>query len=66
MDPDKILVLKSWPVPKTLKELKSFLGFAGYYRKFIQRYSGITKPLNDLTRGFVPTSKSRSKPGDQQ
>uniref|UniRef100_A0A3P8UAF7 Gypsy retrotransposon integrase-like protein 1 n=1 Tax=Amphiprion percula TaxID=161767 RepID=A0A3P8UAF7_AMPPE len=58
-DPDKILTLKSWPVPRNLKELKSFLGFAGYYRRFIKGYSAIAKPLNELTRGYAPTSKSR-------
>lgn len=56
-DPDKISALKSWPVPRTLKELRSFLGFAGYYRRFIKGYSAIAKPLNDLTRGYAPTSK---------
>lgn len=60
-DPDKITALKSWPVPKTLKELKSFLGFAGYYRRFIQGYAAIAKPLNNLTRGYAPTSKSKAK-----
>ncbi|XP_078787638.1 retrovirus-related Pol polyprotein from transposon 297 [Oryzias latipes] len=50
-DPEKIDALKSWPIPQTLKELRSFLGFAGYYRRFIQGYAAIAKPLNDLTRG---------------
>uniref|UniRef100_A0A3Q1EKL9 Gypsy retrotransposon integrase-like protein 1 n=1 Tax=Acanthochromis polyacanthus TaxID=80966 RepID=A0A3Q1EKL9_9TELE len=58
-DPDKIHALKSWPVPRNLKELKSFLGFAGYYRRFIKGYSAIARPLNELTRGYVPTSRSR-------
>lgn len=31
-DPEKIASIKSWPIPKTLKQLRSFLGFAGYYR----------------------------------
>uniref|UniRef100_A0AAV2M951 ribonuclease H n=1 Tax=Knipowitschia caucasica TaxID=637954 RepID=A0AAV2M951_KNICA len=61
-DPDKLQALKSWPVPKTLKELRSFLGFAGYYRRFIKSYAAIAKPLNDLTRGYAPTSKNRAKP----
>lgn len=60
-DPDKILALKSWPIPRTLKELKSFLGFAGYYRRFIKGYSAIAKPLNDLTRGYIPTTKTQRK-----
>ncbi|XP_028324387.1 uncharacterized protein LOC114476724 [Gouania willdenowi] len=60
-DPDKILALKSWPIPRTLKEVKSFLGFAGYYRRFIKGYSAIAKPLNDLTRGYTPTSKAQKR-----
>ncbi|KAL3987009.1 ubiquitin carboxyl-terminal hydrolase 12/46 [Sarotherodon galilaeus] len=56
-DPDKIETLKSWPVPKNLKELRSFLGFAGYYRRFIQGYSNIVKPLHDLTAGYPPSQR---------
>ncbi|KAL3967235.1 hypothetical protein ACER0C_029268 [Sarotherodon galilaeus] len=56
-DPDKISTLTSWPVPKNLKELRSFLGFAGYYRRFVQGYSAIVKPLHDLTAGYPPSQK---------
>lgn len=44
-DPEKIETLKTWPYPKTLQELRSFLGFSDYYRRFIQDYSSIVKPL---------------------
>lgn len=54
-DPEKISALKSWPVPRTLKELRSFLGFAGYYRRFIHGYAAIAKPLNHLTKGYTPS-----------
>lgn len=47
-DPQKIEKVKNWPTPKTVKELKSFLGFCGYYRRFIQNYSEITRPLDTL------------------
>lgn len=57
-DPEKTNALKTWPIPKTLKELKSFLGFAGYYRRFIKDYSALVKPLNELTRGYPPLRKS--------
>ncbi|KAK7921985.1 hypothetical protein WMY93_008887 [Mugilogobius chulae] len=60
-DPEKVSALKSWPTPRTLKELKSFLGFAGYYRKFIRGYSAIAKPLNDLTKGYTPSRRSAQK-----
>ncbi len=58
-DPEKVAVLKTWPVPKNLKELRSFLGFSGYYRRFIQDYAAIVKPLNDLTSGYPPLRKGR-------
>ena len=57
-DPQKIEALKTWPIPKNLKRLRSFLGFAGYYRRFIHNYSKIVKPLNDLTAGYPPLRKS--------
>lgn len=46
--------------------MRSFLGFSGYYRRFIQGYSSIVRPLNDLTRGYPPLrKKSKSKEPDQ-
>ncbi|KAG5277367.1 hypothetical protein AALO_G00116720 [Alosa alosa] len=63
-DPEKIRALTTWPVPKTLKELQSFLGFSGYYRRFVRDYSKIVKPLNALTTGYPPARKGhRSKTG---
>lgn len=61
-DPEKIETIKTWPLPTTLKQLRSFLGFAGYYRRFIKDYAIIAKPLNNLTRGYAPGRKSK-KPG---
>lgn len=59
-DPEKIRVLKEWPVPTSVKELRSFLGFAGYYRRFVKGFSQITKPLNDLLVGHPTNKKSKS------
>ncbi|KAL1268488.1 hypothetical protein QQF64_033851 [Cirrhinus molitorella] len=62
-DPDKVAAVKTWPVPRNLKELRSFLGFIGYYRRFVKDFSKKVKPLNDLTSGYPPTRqgiKSRS------
>lgn len=56
-DPEKISALKNWPRPSNLKELKCFLGFAGYYRRFVEGYSKIAKPLNGLTAGYRPPRK---------
>ena len=38
-DPDKISSVQNWPVPKNIRELQSFLGFVGYYRRFIKNFS---------------------------
>lgn len=58
-DPDKIKVLKTWPSLINFKELRSFLGFAGYYRRFIKDFSKIVKPLNKLTPGYPPLRKTK-------
>lgn len=46
--PQKIKAILSWPTQRSVKELKSFLGLARYYRKFIRRYAWIRKPLTQL------------------
>ena len=64
-DPDKIEDLASWPEPNNVKELRSFLGFTGYYRTFIKDYAKIDKPLNDLLVGHCthksPEQKKKKK-----
>ena len=56
-DPSKVSALREWPQPTNRKELKCFLGFAGYYRRFVEGYSKIAKPLNALTAGYVAPRK---------
>jgi len=60
-DPDKILKIVNWPSPCSTDEVRSFLGFAGYYRRYVSNLSKLAKPLNDLIIGSV-TKKSRRKP----
>jgi transposase InsO family protein/predicted aspartyl protease len=50
MDPEKTRAIREWQAPQTVKGVRSFLGFANYYRLFIKDYSSIAKPLNDLTK----------------
>ncbi|GJT24392.1 gypsy/ty3 retroelement polyprotein [Tanacetum coccineum] len=50
IDPTKIHAMKEWLVPKTLKQLKGFLGLTGYYRRFINTYVVISYPLTKLLR----------------
>lgn len=44
-NPDKIAAIKNFPIPKTSKEIKGFLGLLGYYRKFIKDFAKLTKPM---------------------
>jgi hypothetical protein len=45
-DPEKVKAIKEFPIPKNTTDVKSFLGLAGYYRKFISQFSKLAKPLN--------------------
>ncbi|KAK1406152.1 hypothetical protein QVD17_41439 [Tagetes erecta] len=53
VDPSKIEAIKSWASPKTPTEIKSFLGLAGYYRRFIENFSRLAAPMTKLTRKDV-------------
>ena len=48
--PEKLEAIRTMPHPKTAKEVKQFLGLIGYYRKFIPRFSDLSRPLTRLTR----------------
>ena len=50
VQPEKTAAVEEWPVPRTLRELRSFLGLASYYRKFIKSFSLIAEPLYELMR----------------
>ena len=58
--PDKREALASRPEPSSIKELRSFLGFTGYYRPFSKDYARIVRPLNDLLIGHH-TNKSSDR-----
>lgn len=47
-DPDKIEKVEHWPIPTNPEQVRQFLGFAGYYRKFIKNFSKIARPLIDI------------------
>ncbi|KAG7303852.1 hypothetical protein JYU34_010754 [Plutella xylostella] len=53
-DPDKVKIMKEYPVPKNVEEVKRFIAFANYYRKFIPNFSDKVYSLNKLCKKNVP------------
>ena len=60
-DPDKIKAVTEWPRPTTVTEVRSFLGFVSYYRRFILNFSKVAKPLNTLLQNLEGTSNQKKK-----
>jgi len=50
MDKQKVAAVQEWPAPKVLKDVQGFLGFANFYRRFIEKFSKVAKPVTDLTK----------------
>ena len=48
IEQEKIKAVKEWKTPTKVRDMESFLGFANFYRRFIQNFSHITKLLNEL------------------
>lgn len=53
-DPRKVQSIENFPKPKCPKDVKSFLGLTGYYRKFIKNFAKIAQPLNNLLKKDTP------------
>ena len=54
VDPTKIEAVISWEPPRKVREVRSFLGLAGYYRRFMKGFSSIARPMIQLTHKDVP------------
>ena len=51
--PEKVKAVLDWPRPQSLHDVRSFLGLASYYRKFIKGFLQLANPMTDLTKGKV-------------
>ena len=64
-DPEKIKAITEWPQPTTVTEVRSFLGFVSYYRRFIPNFSKVAKSLNKNLEG-TPSQKKKFVGGAEQ
>ena len=60
-DPAKVEKVNNWPRPTTPEEVRQFLGFIGYYRKFIKDFAKIARPLTDLMPAPKKTKKCKTR-----
>ena len=60
-NPKKIEAVTKWPTPKTVYDVRSFIGFVGYYRRFIKNFSKITKPIREVITCLENQSKRAAK-----
>ncbi|WVZ89884.1 hypothetical protein U9M48_036233 [Paspalum notatum var. saurae] len=61
VDSSKIAAIQEWPTPTTVTQIRSFLGLAGFYRRFVRDFSSIAAPLHELTKKDVPFAWSDSQ-----
>ncbi|KAJ6436043.1 ATP-dependent DNA helicase pfh1 [Purpureocillium lavendulum] len=54
MERERVCAIAQWPVPRSVKDVQVFLGFTGFYRRFIKNYSKIVSPLSDCLRKKAP------------
>ena len=50
MDPEKVKAVIEWEAPRSIKGVQSFIGFANFYRRFIDKFSDIVRPITNLIR----------------
>jgi hypothetical protein len=55
MDPERVKAIEEWPPPESIHDIQVFLGFANFYRRFIEGYSRITAPITALLKGGQTT-----------
>ena len=50
IEEDKVAGVLNWPIPKTVRNVRKFLGLANYYRQFVKDFTKLARSLNNLTR----------------
>lgn len=50
VDPEKIRTIMEWPIPKDVADIRSFMGLAGYYRRFVEGFSRVAYPITSLEK----------------
>ncbi|KAI0235706.1 hypothetical protein LSAT2_013784 [Lamellibrachia satsuma] len=58
-DHEKIVAVREWPIPQTLRQLRSFLGFASYYRRFVPRFTQLATPLHRVVTAACRDGKGK-------
>ena len=54
MSTEKMQAVKDWPTLKTVKNIQEFLGFANFYKRFMENFMKVAQPLTELTKGKTP------------
>jgi deoxyuridine 5'-triphosphate nucleotidohydrolase len=63
-DPKKVDIIREWPEPRSVRQVQSFLGLCNYYRRFVESFSKIAKPLTEVIKG--KEGKVKMNPGTLQ
>ena len=61
VDPEKVRVVRNWPEPTTVKDVRAFLGFTGFLRRFIKGYASVTEPLFRYLRCDTENKKRQKR-----